>query len=102
MFDMAASWVATPGNLTLRRTGWAPAGLKEFAKVAKELPPVRGKGAVPFAPLMGNMVPLVMLHQIAIVGEGKGESEGESDPDVPMSSTGVRGKRKGAPPPPHA
>ena len=62
MFDMATSWVETPGNLTLRRTGWAPAVLKHFAKVARDLPPVGGKGLVPFAPLTGNMVPLVMLH----------------------------------------
>ena len=98
MFDGAASWVATPGNLTLRRTGWAPAVLKEFTKVARELPPVGGKGLVPFAHLTGNMVPLLMLRHIAIMGEGKGESEGEFDPDVPVSSTGLKGKRKGAPP----
>ena len=67
MFDMAASWVATPGTW-----GYAPAMLKEFAKVSKELPPVGGKVPVPFATLTGNMV---MLHQITIVGEHKGESE---------------------------
>ena len=50
MFDIAASRVATPRNLTLRRTGLAPVVLKEFAKVAKELPPLRGKGLVQFAP----------------------------------------------------
>ena len=60
-FDHASSWVVTTGNLTLRRTGWAPTVLKEFAKVAKELPPMGGKGPLPFAPLTGNMFPLVML-----------------------------------------
>ena len=62
MLDMAAAWVATPGSLTLRRMGRAPAVLKEFVKVATELPPVGGKGPVPCAPLTGNMFPLVMLH----------------------------------------
>ena len=58
--------MSKPGKLTLQHTGWAPAVLKEFSKVAKELPPVGGKGPVPFAPLTGNMVPVVMLHHIAI------------------------------------
>ena len=66
--------------------------------MARELPPVGGKGLVPFARLTGNMVTLLMLRHIAIVSEGKGESEGELDPDVPVSSTGLKGKRKGAPP----
>ena len=65
MFDAAPSWVKVPGNIALRRTGWAPSVRKEFAKVAEEVPPVRGKGPVPFAPIIGNMVPLVVLHQIA-------------------------------------
>ena len=73
---------------------------KEFAKVPRQLLPMGGKGPVPFAPLMANMVPPVMLHQIAIVGAGKGESEGECDPDVPVFGTGMKGKRQGAPPPP--
>ena len=65
MFDAAASKVKLPGNVGLRHTGWAPTLLKEFAKVAEELPPVGGKGPVPFAPLTQNMVPLVVLHEIA-------------------------------------
>ena len=60
MFDACASWVKVPGNMKHWRTGWAPSVLKEIAKVAEELPPV---GA--FAPLTGNMVPLVVLHQVA-------------------------------------
>ena len=40
--------------------------LKEFAKVAAELPPVGFKGPMPFARLTRNMVPLVVLHHIAI------------------------------------
>ena len=65
MLDGAASWVATPGNLALRRTGWAPTVLKKLGKVAKELPPMGGKGPVPFAPLHREHGPPARLHQIA-------------------------------------
>ena len=95
---MAAAWVQTLGNLSLRCTGWAPGVPKEIAKVARELPSVGGKGPVPFAPLTGNMVLLVMLHHIAAANEAAGESE--SNPDVLVFSTGKKGKRKKAPPPP--
>ena len=65
MFDAAASRDKVPGNNALRLTVWPPSVLKEFAKVAKDLPPVGGKGPGPFAPLRGINVPLVVLHQIA-------------------------------------
>ena len=64
MLDAAASLVAVPGNLALRRIRLAPTLLKS-AKVAEELPRVGGKGPAPFAPLTGNVVPLVALHHIA-------------------------------------
>ena len=94
MFERATAWVQTPGNITLRCTGWGPAMLKEIWKVARDLPPVGGKGLVPFAPLAGNMVPLVMLHQIATAKEA--ESKSESVHDGPVASTGVQGKSKRA------
>ena len=50
MFDQAASWVATPGNVALGRTGWASIVLKEFAKVAMELPRVGGQTASAVSP----------------------------------------------------
>ena len=62
MFDACATWVKVPGSIKHWRIGWVPSVLKEFAKVGEELPPVRGQGAVPCAPLRGNMVPLVVLH----------------------------------------
>ena len=101
MFDRAAAWVQTPGNVTLRRTGWGPAVLKKIQKVATKLPPVGGKGPVSFAPLTGNMVPLVMLHQLAPAKEVESEAAPvpepqsfEYDPDALVSSTGVKCKRK--------
>ena len=98
MFDMVTAWVQTPRNLSLRRTGWAPSVVKDITKVAGELPGCVGKGPVPFAPLTGNNVPAVMLHQITTSKQA--ECESESDPGVSVSSTGVKGKRKGAPPSP--
>ena len=54
------------------------------------------KWPILFASLTGNMVPVVMLHQIATAKDA--ESQFESDPDVLVSSTGVKGKRKRYPP----
>ena len=67
MFNNCASWVKAPRNMKHRRTGWDPTVLRQIAKVAQELPPFGegGAGAVPFAPLIGNIVPVVVLHQIA-------------------------------------
>ena len=50
MFDACAKWVKVPGHMKKRRTRWTPTALKEFAKVAEELPLVGGgggKGPVP-------------------------------------------------------
>ena len=60
--------------------------------------PWGGKGRVPFAPLTGNMLPPLMLHHIATAKEA--EDESECDLDVTLSSTRVKGKRKGASLPP--
>ena len=123
---MASTRAQTPGVLKPRRTGWGPEVPQELQKVARELPPVGGKGSVPFAPLSWNMVPLVLMHQIVIArqvepepepqspggkggkgGKGKGkegkpepelEPESESDPDAPVSSIGVKRKRQAQPP----
>ena len=71
MFERAAPWMQTTGNITLRRTGWGPSVLKEIQKVARDLPPVGGKGPVPFAPLTGNIVAvgLVCTHIVHIILE---------------------------------
>ena len=95
MFERVAAWVQTPGNITLRRTGWGPAMLKEIRKVAAELPPVGGQRVSPFCPLTGNMFPVVMLQQIAPAKEAW--SECESYLVVPVSSIGVKWKRQRAP-----
>ena len=60
MFDNCASWVKVPGNMKHRGTGWAPTVLRQIAKLAEELPPVGGP-----LPLTRNMVPRVVLHQMA-------------------------------------
>ena len=67
MLNACAEWVKVLGHMKKRRTGWASTVLKEFAKVAEELPPVwgGGKGPMLFAPLIENMVPMVVLHQPA-------------------------------------
>ena len=100
MFEMGTAWVPTPGNLTLLRTGWGPEVLQEIRKAAAKLPPVGGKAPVTFAPFTGNMVPVQMLHQIAIATPPPktliAECESESDPHAPMSSTRVKGKSKRA------
>ena len=67
--------------------------------MATKLTTMGGRGPVPFASLMGNMVPLVMLPQTATVKDAESESKSESDPDVPLSSTRVKGTRKRVPSP---
>ena len=84
--------------------------LQEFHKVSTDLPAVRGKGPVPFAPVMANMVPLVMRHQIATAKKvelgalvfGPQSDSNQCDRDALVSSIGVKGKSKRvlAPPPP--
>ena len=68
MFEACAECVKVPGHMKKRRTGRAPTCLEEFAMVAEALPPWGGgggKGPLPFAPLTGNMVTMVVLHQLA-------------------------------------
>ena len=73
------------GNWKCRRTGWGPEALKEMKEVSGQLATVGGgKGPIPFAPLSGNMVPIVVLFCIAnpyscpvIPGAGKGKGKGK-------------------------
>ena len=48
MIERVATWVQTPGNITLRRTGWGPTVLKAIHKVAREsvtlIPPCAVQG----------------------------------------------------------
>ena len=54
------------GNWKCRRPGWGPEAVKELKDVSEKLAPVGGgKRPVPFAPLPGNMVPIVVLYCIA-------------------------------------
>ena len=90
LLDNTLAWAQVKGSWKCRRTGWGPAALKEMKEVSGQLAPVGGgKGPVPFAPLSGNMVPIVVLFCIAnpdsgpaIPGVGKGKGKG-------------KGKRKG-------
>ena len=84
MMDKTPAWAQVKGNRKLRRTGWGPEALKDMKEVSGKLSPVGGgKGPVPFAPLSGNMVPIVVLYFIAhpssgpiVPGAGKGKGKG--------------------------
>ena len=56
-----------PGTSPLGARAGATQVLQEMRKAAVKLPPVGGQGQVHGAPLMVTMVPLVMLHEVAIV-----------------------------------
>ena len=85
LLDNTLAWAQVKGSWKCRRTGWGPAALKEMKEVSGQLAPVGGgKGPVPFAPLSGNMVPIVVLFCIAnpdsgpaipVVGKGKGKGK---------------------------
>ena len=85
LLDKTLAWAQVKGNWKCRRTGWGPEALKEMKEVSGQLAPVGGgKGPVPFAPLSGNMVPIVVLFCIAnpdsgpaIPGVGKGKGRGK-------------------------
>ena len=84
LMDNTLAWAQVKGNWKCRRSGWGPEALKEMKEVSGQLAPVGGgKGPVPFAPLSGNMVPIVVLFYIAnpdsgpvIPGVGKGKVKG--------------------------
>ena len=61
--------------------------------MATDLPPLGREGPVLFAPLTGNMVPLVMLHQVTTAKE----AEAKSYPYALVSSAGVKSKTKRVP-----
>ena len=66
LMDQTVAWAQVKGNWKCRRTGWGPEALKEMKDVSEKLAPVGGgKGPVPFAPLSGNMVPIVVLYCMA-------------------------------------
>ena len=118
LLDKTLAWAQVKGNWKCRRTRWGPQALKEMKEVSRRLAPVGGgKGPVPFAPLSGNMVPIVVLFCIANpdcgpaipgVGKGKGKGngkgkggvEGGGDPDSSDSAAQIavgkgKGKEKG-------
>ena len=87
LLDKTLAWAQLKGNWKCRRIGWGPAALKEMKEVSGQLAPLGGgKGPVPFAPLSGNMVPIVVLFCIVNpdsgptipgVGKGKGKVKGK-------------------------
>ena len=86
LLDLTVAWAQVKGNWKCRRIGWGPEALKEMKDVSKKLAPAGGgKGPVPFPPLSGNMVPIVVLYCIANLdsgpvipraGKGKGKGGG--------------------------
>ena len=116
LMDKTPAWAQVKGNRNCRRTGSGPEALKEMKEVTGQLVPVGGgKGPVPFAPLSGNMVPIVVLFSIATpdsgpvipgVGKGKGKGKGKGGGDSDSSDSAPeiavgegkgkeKGKRKG-------
>ena len=114
LLDKTLAWAQVKGNWKCRRTGWGPEALKEMKEVSGQFAPVGGgKGPVPFAPLSGNMVPIVVLFCIANpdsgpaihgVGKGKGKGKGgvkgggdsDSSDSAPKIAVGKgKGKEKG-------
>ena len=118
--DKTLAWAQVKGNWKCRRTGWGPEALKEMKQVSGQLAPAGGgKGPAPFAPLSGNMVPIVVLFCIANpdsgpaipgVGKGKGKGKGEgkggvkgggdsdssdSAPEIAVGKGKGKGKAKG-------